>query len=333
MLGGALAGELLRANHSVIGLVHRAAEIRDNTGQLLHAEDFGVSGHTAARLSVLKGDVTKPSLGFDDATLAALESSVDAVIHCAAMVRFEAPIEDLAEVNVQGTLNTARLCPGARFIHVSTAYVCGAVNGPVAEAAADTGARFANGYEQSKALAEAELLRVRPDAIIARPSIVVGEQVTGRIRSFDTIYRAFKFVAEGRIATVPVGEGATLNFVPIDYVVSGIVDLVEAGAGGPRFLHLAARHAIAARRFLAVIGTLPGLRAPDIVEPSGGDAATQGFAERLAAPYWSYFDRSPQFEVSALEHLTGRAAPVMDEEAFRRQIAFCVEAGFIKPRG
>lgn len=333
LLGGALAAQLVGEGHGVIAVVHHQHEIRGNDGALIPAIAFDGSAPGPGSVAVLKGDVTRPQLGFDGATIAALESCVDCIVHCAAMVKFEAPLEDLKAVNVEGTMHVADLCPQARFVHVSTAYVCGLQDGQVAEAASGEGGQYGNGYEQSKAMAETWLLAKRPDAVVARPSIVVGEHESGRIREFDTIYRAFKFIAEGRVKSLPVDSSATLNFVPIDYVASGIADLVSQGAPGPLIVHLAAKEAISAVRFLGVVGSVPGLTCPELLKPADYAQQRQGLTDRLAQPYWSYFLRSPGFVVDRLEKLTGRAAPAMDAAAFERQFAFCVSDGFIRPRG
>lgn len=168
--------------------------------------------------------------------------------------------------------------------------------------------------------------------MIARPSIIVGEAASGRIRSFDTTYRAFKFIAEGKVTAVPALPTATLNFVPIDHVVDAIAALVDHPGSDGKFVHLAARKAVPAQRFLNLIGTVPGLQSPRILGPEPVEEARASVAERLARPYWGYFQRHPDFTTGALAELTGMAAPAIDDAALLRQIAFCVAAGFIRPR-
>jgi len=203
-------------------------------------------------------------------------------------------------------------------------------NGTIAEAPCDPAGPFGNLYERSKAMGEAELHRLRPAAVIARPSIIVGEQASGRIRSFDTIYRAFKFIAEEKIAAVPASPEATLNFVPIDHVVRGIVALLALPIEVGQIVHLAAREAVTAARFLGLIGHVPGLRSPRIIAPRQHGKGGESVAERLARPYWGYFQRHPEFASNALADLTGIAAPQWDDPALLRQIAFCAEAGFLR---
>ncbi len=329
LLGGALIAALIEAGHAVVGLVHRETVLRDNAGKALAAPLLDLAA-PPPRLCVLRGDVSQPGLGLDSAALAWLDHHVSAIIHCAALVRFDAEWAALAAVNVAGTRHVAQLCPDARLIHVSTAYVCGLQDGLIAEAPCHPAGPFGNDYERSKAHAEAALRRLRPDAIIARPSIIVGEQASGRIRSFDTIYRAFKFIAEGKIAAVPASPQATLSFVPIDHVVQGIAALVETPTADGSIVHLAARDAVPAERFLRLIGAIEGLSSPRIVAPEARVGGRASVAERLARPYWGYFQRCPAFATAALAELTGLAAPVMDDAALLRQIAFCAEAGFIR---
>jgi 2-alkyl-3-oxoalkanoate reductase len=330
LLGGALVAALIAAGHPVIGLVHREAAIRDNAGKRLASSELDPASPPNG-LMIVAGDVSRPGLGLDQPRRDWLDQHITTVIHCAALVRFDAVWDDLEAANVAGTRHVAQMCPEARFIHVSTAYVCGLTDGPIPEAPCDPDWSFGNFYERSKALGEAELRRLRPNAVIARPAIVVGEQASGRIRNFDTIYRAFKFIAEGKIPAVPTLPQATLNFVPIDHVVSAIAALVEQPAAVGKIVHLAAQEAVAVNRFLGLIDQIPGLRSPRIVAP--GQHQQSGVAERLARPYWGYFQRYPDFATGALAEITGIAAPRWDDAALLRQIAFCQEQGFIRARG
>lgn len=335
LIGGAVVQELAASGCTVVGLVHDNLAIIGNDRRPVPLSVFGTKVPERGTVAPLRGDIRRELLGLDPAALAWLQRHVEVVVHCAALVRFEADAAALDAVNVQGTLNVAMLFPAARFIHVSTAYVCGLLDGPVPETACDPSGAFGNGYEQSKATAEFRLRALRPDACILRPSIVVGEQRTGRIRDFDTIYRAFKFIAEGRIDHVPVSSSATLNFVPIDHVVDSTCDLVSCMNSGTdwsgKIMHLAAQEAVPAARFLGLLGRVPGLTAPKITAPSEEPATDPGLSERLIGPYWGYFRRNPQFETEQAARLLGRDAPHMGDAELLRQIEFCVEAGFIRP--
>ena len=331
LLGGALTAELLAKGLSVVAIVHRNNMVCDNSGAQLAAICDALPVAPSGAM-VLRGDVTQPGLGLDAATIQWLHRHISAVVHCAALVRFEAAQVDLEAVNIEGARNAALLCPAARHVHISTAYVCGLAGGPVLEEPCDPAGPFGNRYEQSKAIAECAVKELRPDAVIARPSIIIGESETGRIRSFDTIYRAFKFIAEGKVAAVPALPSATLNFVPIDHVVAAIAALLDQPRSDGRIVHLAAREAIPAVRFLDLIGTVPGLNTPRVVDPGFFSHTRSSIAEQLSRPYWGYFQRNPDFATTTLAELTGMEAPEVNDAALLRQITYCIDAGFIRPQ-
>lgn len=333
LIGGAVVQALANAGHRVVGLVHRNPQIVGNDGRQVPVRPLDAGVAEPGMVFALRGNIEADNLGLDQSAFAWLQANITVVVHCAALVRFEANLADLHAVNVRGTQNVATLFPCARFIHVSTAYVCGLTDGSIAETDCNTMGAFGNGYEQSKALGEAALRKLRPEACIVRPSIVVGEASTGRIRDFDTIYRAFKFIAEGRIKQVPVAPYATLNFVPIDHVVDSTCYLASNQVRDEdvwgKTLHLSARAAVPATRFLSLIGQVSGLVAPKVTLPNERQGAA-GLSERLVQPYWGYFRRNPEFETTVAAKLLGRQAPLMGDTELLRQIEYCVEAGFIR---
>ena len=93
------------------------------------------------KVCVLEGDVHADSLGLRAEDLAELSREVDAVIHSAASVIFDAPLDAAVDSNVRGTLNLLVLARGwdkkPLFIHVSTSYVAGTKRGLVGEEAPD----------------------------------------------------------------------------------------------------------------------------------------------------------------------------------------------------
>ncbi|MDQ4132872.1 MAG: HAD-IB family hydrolase, partial [Actinomycetota bacterium] len=91
----------------------------------------------ARRVQVIGGDVATDGLGLDDAGRRLL-SQCDTVIHVAALVSFDSPIDTAVEVNLLGpirVLQTLReLGSTAHLIAVSTAYVAGNRRGRAPEA-------------------------------------------------------------------------------------------------------------------------------------------------------------------------------------------------------
>ena len=104
--------------------------------------------------------------------------AVDAVVHSAAFVGDVGAREPVRRTNVEGTVHVARTFPAARFVHVSTCSVYHPDRPQVwateDEAPAPETVRWPSPYGETKALAERELLRRRPDAVVLRPHAVYG---------------------------------------------------------------------------------------------------------------------------------------------------------------
>lgn len=295
-------------------------------------------------IALVAGDVADPLLGLSPAAYGRLAGRIDGIVHCAALVRFDAPRAELDRVNVAGTANAlalARARPGrpAAFVHVSTAYACGERNGPVAEDAAVAAPRFANGYEASKHAAEKVVRAARAEGVaaaIARPGIVLGRSSDGAIAAFDGIYGAFRLLAEGRIGTLPAHANASLAFVPVDHVVNGIATMVRRidEAAGHAF-HLVPEAPLPVARFFDTIGAYPQFVRPALVAPERFDPATLSPAERrlhrrVALAYGSYFRRNPLFDDRNVRTLLGLGSPSFGADRLRRQIDYAVARGFLR---
>jgi len=82
------------------------------------------------RVVVLPGDITNPDLVNGDARLLG-DAPLDAVIHCAGLVNFEASLEKALAINVVGVKHVIDFCRnrGTALIHISTCYAAGAADG------------------------------------------------------------------------------------------------------------------------------------------------------------------------------------------------------------
>lgn len=93
--------------------------------------------HASEKVRVMEGDVHAPALGLSDEELSELSREVDIVIHSAASVVFDAPLDAAVDSNVRGTLGLLKLARDWEkkplFMHVSTAYVSGVQEGLVRE--------------------------------------------------------------------------------------------------------------------------------------------------------------------------------------------------------
>jgi alcohol-forming fatty acyl-CoA reductase len=89
----------------------------------------GFEDYVSGKVRVLEGDVHAPSLGLGEEELSELSREVDVVIHSAASVVFDAPLDAAVDSNVRGTLGLLKLARDWEkrplFMHISTAYVAG----------------------------------------------------------------------------------------------------------------------------------------------------------------------------------------------------------------
>jgi HAD superfamily phosphoserine phosphatase-like hydrolase len=115
----------------------RAEILRNDCFDRLRREAGDAWPAIEARLAVVAGDVSVDGLGLDDAGRAAL-ARCDIVIHAAAAVSFESPLDQAVEVNLLGPVRVAEtlqpLGTAPHLIAVSTAYVAGTRRGPAPEA-------------------------------------------------------------------------------------------------------------------------------------------------------------------------------------------------------
>jgi thioester reductase-like protein len=201
-----------------------------------------------ARVDVVDGDISRPGLGLDGKQSDALRSSVDHVVHCAATVRFDLPLDVARRDNTEGTRHVLALAEGARSLrrldYVGTAYVAGGREGLVMEDELYMGQLFSNSYERTKMEAET-LVRAfaqRHPTTIHRPSIVVGDSKTGATTSFEGMYQTvsmFKAAySRGVRVSLPADPRTKVDIVPIDYVVDALFALIDSPKAIGRTHHL-----------------------------------------------------------------------------------------------
>jgi nucleoside-diphosphate-sugar epimerase len=313
LIGGEVCARAVARGHQVVALVHRRAEVRGNDGALV------------AGVTVLPGDVRQADFGL------AVLPDVDMVVHSAAVTAFDAAEDVYQAVNVDGTAHAVGVAKtlGVPLLQVSTAYVCGTDDGVIREGA--TGSAFTNGYEASKAAGEALVRASGVPFAIARPSIVVGDSAGGVIRDFDNIYMLFRLIASGLVPELPAAAVATLNLVPIDHVVTGLMAMIEGFervAG--QTLHLVAGEAVPVPMIAEAIAAVPGLGRVDFVPPERAAVLPRRIAA-VAGLYAPYLLRAPDFDDPGARAL-GLVCPPTDRAWMGRLIDHCLSRGFVRAK-
>ena len=211
--------------------------------QLREIERAHANAH--GRLSLVRGDITAPGLGLEEAAARALREEVTGCHHLAAVYDLAVSRELGQKINVVGTRNVLAFLGEARRFerldYVSTAYVSGRSEGVFREGDLDVGQSFKNHYEETKYLAELEVVRSGLPRAIYRPGIVVGDSRTGETAKFDGPYymlTAFeRLPSPGLFLRIGAGRN-TVNLVPVDFVIEALARLSASPTSLGKTYHL-----------------------------------------------------------------------------------------------
>lgn len=216
----------------------------------------------AAKVEWIRADLEDERLGWDSHTWRRVATTTSEIYHCAASVTFDLPLDEAQRINVDGTIHIHELAETAqaihgqfrRFHHVSTAYVSGCKAPARVDAhylPEDRAAAFRNSYERTKARAErflrAKATETTDDVVpvsIYRPSIVVGDTVTGVTDNWNVLYIPMKLQARGMLPFFPSSGKALLDTIGVDFVVDGMLALGEESTESLEAFHLTAGPAV-----------------------------------------------------------------------------------------
>ncbi len=201
------------------------------------------------RVTAYAADISAERFGLTEEEYADLVGRLTHIIHSAADMRLNAPIDELRRTNVGGVRNILQLARDVhadhgltRLSHVSTAYVAGGRTGDVPEDSLSDEFLFSSRYELSKFEGEQLVKEAKADLPISvmRPGLVVGDSRTGAIKTFNTIYYPLKLYLTGKLRVIPARASLKVNLIPIDYVADSVVRLtLDPRAEGLNF-HLTA---------------------------------------------------------------------------------------------
>jgi len=199
MVGSELVPRLLKAYPgSTVTLLARAssdAAADDRLGEM-RARLAGDIPDVRERVRGVRGDVLEEECGLSREALARLLGETTYIIHGAATIRFDHPIDEARLINCGGTrrmLAIAERCTARgrlkRFVYIGTSSVSGQRAGRITEDELEMGQKFFNTYEQSKCESE-RIVRdsfARVPAVVFRPSIIIGDSRTGATSAFNVI--------------------------------------------------------------------------------------------------------------------------------------------------
>ncbi|UZJ23846.1 SDR family oxidoreductase [Rhodococcus antarcticus] len=246
--------------------------VRESSVARLEAMAAGWDG--GEKVHPLVGDLTAPGLGLGRRG----PRAADHVIHLGAVYDMTASEEVSRAANVEGTRSVIALATrlGATLHHVSSVAVAGEHRGRYTESDFDRGQSFGSPYHQTKFEAE-QLVRETCTGPwrVYRPSVVVGDSVTGEMDKVDGPYyffgalRRLGELAPG-MAAVPVAvpDVGSTNIVPVDYVAQALVHLVHRAEGDGKAFHLVHPRPQSVREVYGAFAAAAGAPTPVLTVPA-----------------------------------------------------------------
>ncbi|MEU6698208.1 SDR family oxidoreductase [Pseudonocardia sp. NPDC046786] len=331
-LGSALLPRTLRrapGARAVALVQERFADQARATLARIERDDPAVAGRT----DLVVGDITVPGLGLPDDEWARLLGGPLEIFHLAAVYDLSVPADLAWRVNVDGTRHVVAFAQAAtalrRFQYVSTCYVSGRYDGLFAETDLELGQPFANHYDHTKHEAERVVARARDAGLpvtVYRPSIVVGDSVTGATQKFDGPYYLLQLLArQGATAAVPLpGRAARteFNLVPSDFVVDAIAALAGHDGALNRTVALAQPDPPTVTRMCEVFADRLGKRLRTVPMPTGLAAFAidrvpgMGRLFRVPSSTLDYLTHPTRYDVAATTALLGEVGvrcPAFDD--------------------
>lgn len=237
-VGSAIVPMLLQDRDTRIRILLRAESGAHLAQRLEALHDFWQlppTDETRQRVEALRGDATLPRLGLDEATYARLCGDTTHLIHSAASVRMNDPLEHArrsAVGSAEAMLELARALARRNVLQkmefVSTVGIAGKRPGVLPETWIDEPRAFHNSYERSKAEAET-LVRAAIEqeglpVTVHRPSMVIGDSRDGRIIHFQIFYYICEILSGRKtFGLLPDFGDARLDLIPVDHVAAAIV--------------------------------------------------------------------------------------------------------------
>lgn len=236
VLGSAIIRELLLNTKSKLILLIRAEnddQVLQKMKSLFTFLEINLL-EVKDRVDFVRGDIELNNFGLDSKIFVELGRIVTHIIHSAASVRMNLPLDLARKSSVLATeniLRLANLCLQNGTLQkvevVSTVGVGGKWKGALPERWIHEDRIFHNTYEQSKAEAELlleEHLNHGLPITVHRPSMIVGHSITGHVPHFQIFYHLIEFLSGRRtVGLLPNLSNRKIDLIPADYVSQVII--------------------------------------------------------------------------------------------------------------
>jgi long-chain acyl-CoA synthetase len=176
------------------------------------------------------GDITRPGLGLLPEDAARLASEVTHVIHSAANVELDAPLDEARLANVEGTRYVFEVVRTFRRLervgYVSTLFVAGHRPGRFLETDEVHEAGFVNPYEQSKYEAEHLVRGLMKELPIAmyRLAYLIGRD-DGEVTRYNSMHALIRLFYQGHVGAFPGTPDSRMDLSSNDYAAAALLTL------------------------------------------------------------------------------------------------------------
>ncbi len=211
VVGSSLIEELRNEGERVACLVH-STPLEDETGTV----------------ECVRGNLTDPRFGLDDRTWRELAQRVRAVVHCAAVVEFNADHSVIHGLNVRGTEHILEFAAQAEapIFYTSSAFIARAEMLEGEEWSIAGGLRE---YLHSKLMAEEVVRRSGVPYAIIRPPLLFSDTRTGRITREQAFHKVLRGISTGTLPFLPWAPQARVDYIPQDLLAKAITSLMRYG--------------------------------------------------------------------------------------------------------
>ena len=233
-IGAFLLRELLEKTTASIYCLIRSENLETATQRIIKTlQDYQIWDRSyLERIIPIVGDLAQPKLGLSELEFENLANQIDVIYHNGARVNHTEPYNRLKPANVLGTQEIFRLASQSKLkpVHLISSISIFAPNknsnSQVTEdAKLDNYSIPIGGYSQSKWAAEKLAINAAKRGIpvkIYRLGAVSGDSKTGVFNQNDFLYKLL--IGYIQLGSIP-DTAMPLEILPIDYVVSAIVEL------------------------------------------------------------------------------------------------------------
>ena len=288
------------------GIFHKLCEDPENELSCLVPQPFvdqvrawmNTLGHgLRQRVDLIVGDVAAMDFGLPGPKYLELAARVHSIYHCPQVTQPGVERRIAEALNIDGTAEVLELGEAARnlqrIVHFSSALVSGKRHGHVLESELIAPTHHTNIVEETLFRAE-HMVRDAMDHLpitVLRPSIVVGDSVTGAIERLEGPYLLILLMLSAPTdLRVPLpGRGdVPLNLVPMDYVIEAGCAIAKDPRTASGTFHLVDSNPLTARRVFELIAEQVGRPGPV------GSLPAQVAAALLRTPGLERFSHIPR---------------------------------------